>query len=365
MNSTDPSSVRKQHDETTFIDIVTLYIRKRRLFFGIFISLTIVLLGGSIARAALSTNGKAPEYKAIGKAILIDPYFAEAGEFCVGVATSDVAIASVADKMGSEIAAGYRKTATASYDDKRKIFSLTVMGRDEAEARALVMAGMEAVRNIHRETGTERYAAIAARLEDEASRLVPDALNIKEIPIAGQDNALYHFIEGYAQAKANRIELEALTSKLNGSQAVFESSKTSIEQKVPEDLLISDLIGARSIERDRKNRLDTFVAGTTIPAQEAVLAADTHAAQILFSRIGVLREIRPTILVKFEVIDLVVTRLRQRILSTANALALIAAFFIAAFAVLAAGYVERVKANPEAMRLIRESCARPSRKGGK
>ncbi|MHB0896409.1 MAG: hypothetical protein ACYC1A_02530 [Spirochaetales bacterium] len=364
MNNIDPSSARKQHDETTFIDIVALYIRKRRLFLGIFISFAIVFAGGSIARSVLSPNRKSSAYKAIAKAILIDPYFAEAGEFCVGVAASDAITNIVAVKTGPEIAAGYRKDAIAAYDSKRKIFSLTVKGRDEVEARALVMAGMEAIRTVYRETGSERFAAIASRLEVEAAKLAPGLLKSDVGTSIGQNSALNHFIEGYAQAKADRIELETLVVKQVDSQDASASTAIPIEQRIkaPEDLLISDLISARSTEQDRKSRLDAFVTGTSIPAQEAAQAADARIAQILFSRIGVLREIRPTILVKFEVIDLAITYSQPKIFGTVAILAIIAAFFLAAFAVLIAGYVDKIKADPEAMRILRES--RMRKQGG-
>ncbi|MDP2791063.1 MAG: hypothetical protein Q8O15_04820 [Rectinemataceae bacterium] len=338
-------SLSGQRTEMTFVELIALFVRKRWFFLILFAALAILLGGGAALRNALSPQTKAPGISLIAKIVVIDPYFNRAGEFSASIAASDAAAALVREELGDDAGAMYRSNVTADFDVASNILSVTIRGSNEEEARRLALSGASATRNLLRGYGSGRYEGIVTRMETAAASMPP-------VP----KDTVARYFEDYAQTIASRIEIKALIDADLG----FETNALS-----PYSLLAHDLTSAIAKELEEKSKLEAYTRRTGINLQEAVALAEGRSGEILRARAAILREVLPAAILKFDIIDITVHKIAFGGARLAIAFGLVAALFLAVTSVLIIGYIERVKANPEAMRLIRESRARPSRKGEK
>jgi hypothetical protein len=345
----ETSSLPQQRAEMTFVELLGLFIRKRRLFLVLFAVLAILLAGGGSLRTILSQRKQPDGLVVTAKAIVADPYFDRAGEFSSGLAVTDAASELVGKELGADAVAAYRKNVTATYDSSTKTLSIAVKGHDEMETRKLVLAGMAATRELMRKYGSERFDGIARRIESVAVTM-----------ITPQDSSFFKdgatpYFEGYAQALATRIEIESLLGN---------DKESNIDSSYPYNLLVSDLGTARSNETAIKGRFETYVKESGISMSKAVAEVMNRSAEILNSKIALLREVQPAILVIFDIVDVNVKVNKVASVSVGKELmiGLVASLFLAIVGILIAGYADRIKADPEAMLLLHESRAHPSRR---
>jgi len=249
--------------------------------------------------------------------------------------------------MGVDASTINRKNVAAAYDSLTKTLSITVKGQSEEEARRRALANMEATRGLMRLYGGERYDRITDSMESAADAMlsVSDGVNSK-------DAASY--FEGYAQAVATRVEIASL---------VGADREHDINSAYPYNLLARDLEAAKAAEMTARGRLETYVKEAGIPMTKAVAEAENRSAEILRSKIALLREALPVVPVVFDVVDVKVERNPSAGVGMKVTIGFIAALFLAIVAVLVSGYADRVKADPKAMLLLRESRAHPSRRG--
>ena len=329
-----------QRMEMTFVELIALFVRKRKLFALVFLIMAVLLIGGSFLRSMLTRNAKGHEFVVTAKAIIIDPYFDRAGEFCSGLAVTEAATKIIGKELGIDESKINRKNLTVGYDPSTKMLSIAVKGKNEAEARQLALANMAATRELMRRYGSERYDEIATRMESEASSLLssPKKEYFK--------NAAMPYFEGYSQAMATRIESMALidTTQILGSDAA-----------IPVGLLARDLDAAKTTEANARARFENFIKEAKIPLQKARAEVETRSAEILRSKTALLREILPAVLVVFDIVDVKVEKITPAGIGLGPIIGIVVAFFLAITAVLVAGYAERIRADPEAMRLLRES----------
>jgi len=335
-----PSSLSGQRAEMTFVELIALFVRKRKLFATVFVIMALLLVGGSLFRTLLIRNSKGDDFVVTAKAIVIDPYFDRAGEFCSGLAATENAAKIIGKELGIDESKIDRKDFTINYDSSIKMLSIAVKGKTEDGARQLALANMAATRELMRRYGSERYEGIATRMEAEAANL----LNAPKMEYF--KNAATPYFEGYAQAIANRIEIMAL----------IDATQTSIsDPSIPVGLLARDLDAAKTTEANARARFENFVKEAKIPPQKARVEVETRGSEILRSKIALLREILPAVLVVFDIVDVKVDKIASAGIGIGPLIGIVAALFLAVTAILIAGYVERIKADPEALRLLRES----------
>jgi hypothetical protein len=156
---------RDTDDEISLVDLLAVLIRKRKLWLGITAGGIVLALGFLLlGRIAPRLVGIEPSWSSSIRAFVLD---AGSGQAAAALVTSGACTELVAAATNETLGAVYARNATAAWDEKSRIITLTVKAPSENDAASLAKAGFAGLNTLLQGSGPDRYRLMSDYLEDQ------------------------------------------------------------------------------------------------------------------------------------------------------------------------------------------------------
>ena len=217
-------------DEVSLVDILSIMIRKRKLW--ITITLVGTVLGLAISLPGLFRPGSLRSstlYNSTTRAYIPD---SKLGDSAAALASCGAAADLVAKDTGKDIRDDYLKNASATYDPKTHFLSVTAKAETEEEAKLLSDAGMKATAVLLDGQGQGYNRYIAETLDAQRRQLESEAATGRDI----RSSEALHLA---SIARVARMEAEAYrdSMRLDPSDVSYLALNSLVQNRVATESL--------------------------------------------------------------------------------------------------------------------------------
>jgi hypothetical protein len=249
-------------DEVRFVDILSVFIAKRRLWIAItLIGAALGLLVSLSGLLRTGTKGDGSSYSSTTRAYVPE---SRMGDSAAALATCGAAADLVTKDVGKDVRKDYVKIVSAAYDPKTHFLSVTVKAGTEEEAKALSTAAVRATTVLldGQGQGSNRY--IAETLDAQRRQLENEAAT-------GRDMRSSDELHLASIARVARMEAEAYrdSMRLDPSDISYLALNSLVQNRVATENLAIEAYARKlgvgpTLGRDARAALSREVAALLV-----------------------------------------------------------------------------------------------------